>query len=481
MSGRPERMDRAESKWVLALLGLALALRVGFVLFQQPGFYFADSLEYDGAARDFLETGQFDRQYFRFPLYPVVMAASYRIFGTGLTPFRIFQAFLGTGTCLCVWLLGRRLFGSRAALLALSGAAVFPMHVVLAGIEYPVVPGTLLIWAVFVLVSGVMSGGSGSLVKLALGGMGVGLAGLLFEGGLALGLFLILWLLLSRKPRAFRLRSLAVTGMAALVVLAPWIYGMMRTGNYRALVLRAGIHLPTAPGVDPPLGEKNGGDLLMAKLSGIVRNPWWMVRYTGAEFVHFWDPYPDRLQAADPEFRKQLHREDGRMIVENRLVGDLPRLLYGGAFSVLLAAAAVGALVALRTAPGSGFLVAWPVVLGVCYAPFFTQMRYRIPADPAFILLGAYAVDLALKHSLWSGARESLKALWERWKRIAEKILVVQTFIILFILFALVMGPIALLMKLFRKDPMHAPTAPGSFWALRERTRERMEECRKQF
>ncbi len=474
-------MARAERRWVLALLGLALALRIGFVLFQQPGFYFADSLEYDDAAHNLLETGRFDTDYFRFPLYPVVMAASYRVFGTGLAPFRIFQALLGTLTCLCVWLLGRRLFGSRTALLALSGAALFPMHVALAGIEYPVVPGTLLVWAVFVLVSGALSGAPGSLARLALGGAGAGLAALLFEGGLALGLFLALWLLFSGKPRAFRLRSLSATGVAALVVLAPWIYGMVRTGNYRALVLRAGIHLPTAPGVHPPLGEDNGGDLLVAKLSGLVRNPWWTVRYAGAEFVHFWNPYPDRLQAADPEFRKRLHREDRRMVVENGLVGDLPRFLYGGAFSVLLAAAAAGALVALRTVPGSRFLVAWPVVLGACYAPFLTQMRYRIPADPAFLLLGAYGVELALKRSLWSGARESLKALREGWKRIAEKILVVQTFILLFLLFALVMGPIALLMRLFRKDPMYAPAAPGSFWALRERTRERIEECRKQF
>jgi len=36
-------------------------------------------------------------------------------------------------------------------------------------------------------------------------------------------------------------------------------------------------------------------------------------------------------------------------------------------------------------------------------------------------------------------------------------------------------------MKLFRKDPMHGLKSPGSFWALRERTREKMDECLKQF
>ena len=163
------------------------------------------------------------------------------------------------------------------------------------------------------------------------------------------------------------------------------------------------------------------------------------------------------------------------MAANNSLVGDSSRVLYAAGFSALLVTAAIGALVALRTIQGSGLLVAWPVVLGICYAPFFTQMRYRIPADPAFILLGAYAVELTLRKSIWGEILGSLKALWEAWKRIAEKIAVVQTFILLLLLYVAGLGPISLLMRLFRKDPMHAPKSPGSFWALRERTRERME------
>ena len=169
------------------------------------------------------------------------------------------------------------------------------------------------------------------------------------------------------------------------------------------------------------------------------------------------------------------------MTEDNALVGDRSRLLYAAGFSALLVAAIVGGLVAVRTVPGSGVLAAWPVALAVCYAPFFTQMRYRIPADPAFILLGAYAAELTLKKSLWRELVASLKALWAGWKRIAEKIAAVQTLILLFLLFVVGLGPISLIMRCFRKDPMQAPRAPGSFWAMRERTRERMEECLKQF
>src|SRR6266704_5042819 len=116
---QPDRPTRSEWKWVLILVGLALALRVGFVLLEQPRFYFQDSLDYDRAARAFLETGHFDPKYYRFPLYPLFMAASYDLFGTGLTPFRMLQALLGTCTCLAVWGIARRLFGPTTGLLAL--------------------------------------------------------------------------------------------------------------------------------------------------------------------------------------------------------------------------------------------------------------------------------------------------------------------------------------------------------------------------
>ena len=478
---RPDRPAPREWKWVLALLGLALALRVGFVLLEQPGFYFEDSLDYDRAARAFLESGHFDARYYRFPLYPLVMAASYRMFGPGLTPLRIIQALFGAATCLCVWTLGRRLFGVRAGLLALFGAAAFPVHVVLTGIEYPVVLGTFLVWWVLALLPWDKSGEAEPTVRLVLAGVGVALSAMLFEGGWVLGIFLLIWMLYGQRARAAGVRSLTVVGFVSLLVLVPWLYGMKRSGDYRALVLRPGLHLPAAPGVDPPLWEGSGENLLMSKLSGLARNPWWTVRYVWAEFLHFWDPYPDRLASADRSFREKLHEKDPRMAVDNSLVGNSSRALYAAGFSALLLAAAIGALVAWRAVPGSAFLVVWPITLGACYAPFFTQMRYRIPADPAFILLGAYVVDLALKNSLWGEIRVSLKALWEGWKRIAEKIATVQTFILLVLLFVVGLGPIALLMRLFRKDPMHAPASPGSFWALRERTRERMDECLKQF
>jgi len=304
---------------------------------------------------------------------------------------------------------------------------------------------------------------------------------MLFEGGLALCLFILLSIGIREVSWRSRLGDFAVLGLGALLLVGPWAYSMIRTGDYRPLVLKAGIHLPTAPGVNPPLWAGSGENLLESKLAGLVQHPGWTVRHFAWEFLHFWNPYPDRLASADEKSRAQVHGRDSRMVVNNALVGDLARILYAFGYGILLMAAAAGAIAANRSDRGVMILVLWPVVLGLCYAPFFTQMRYRIPADPAFIILGAYAVESAMQKTLLNRIITFFKALWAGWKKIAEKLMIFWTFMLLLLLFALVVGPIAILMRIFRKDPMYAPMAPGSFWALRDRTREGMEECIRQF
>lgn len=478
---RPESRWRNEWIWVSALLGLALLLRVMVILRQPAGFYFEDSLDFDKAARAYLDTGHFDPRYYRSPIYPLLLAGCYHLFGFSLTPFRILQALFTVAMCACVWILGRRYFGARTGALVLAGAALFPVHVIVPGIEYPLVPGMCLIWIAFTLFARGPGEEERTPARTAAAGVMVGLAIMLFEGGLVAAFFLLLWALAERRPMRLRMRTAATILLACLVTLSPWFIKMARANDYRPLVLRAGMHLPAAPGSTPPLWRGSGENLLRAKLAGMAGRPGWTIGYVIHEFWHFWDPYPDRMMAADAAFRESLHEKDDRMVAANPLVGDAPRMAYAVGFSLLLLIALLGALIAGRVSPHAGFLIGWPFVLAACYAPFFTQMRYRIPADPALVILGAVAVDHALRGALFREVWASLRALWEGWKRIALKIAVVQTAILLFLLFSLVVGPIGLLMRLFRSDPMKAPTEPGSFWNIRERTRERMEECSRQF
>jgi 4-amino-4-deoxy-L-arabinose transferase-like glycosyltransferase len=393
----PDRPLPGEAGWAIGLLLLALALRVGFVLIQQPGFYFEDSLDYDRAARALLETGHFNTRYYRLPLYPVFMAGCYGLFGTDLLPLRIVQALIGTLTCGLVWLTGRRLFGSRPGLLALFGAAVFPVHIVMSGIEYPVVLGTFLIWIVLWLHARRDRNGVWPWRELVAAAIVTVLASTVFEGGIVVGAFLVLLILLQRSPARIRLRQMAILVGVGSLILLPWLATLSSHRDYRPLLLKAAIHLPSAPGVDAPLWQGSGANLLRVKLAGLARNPGWTLNHVWSEFWHFWAPYPDRIVSAEEGFRETLHSRESRMVVSNSLVGAAPRLLYAIGFTILLLGAGVGAVLVWRLAPEARFLIGWPVFLGLCYSPFFTQMRYRIPADPAFILFAACALDWAVR------------------------------------------------------------------------------------
>ena len=66
---------------LLAIFMTALLIRSVFVLTQQNGFYFLDSLFYSQAATNLLAHGTFGEAYDRSPMYPLVLAAIYALFG----------------------------------------------------------------------------------------------------------------------------------------------------------------------------------------------------------------------------------------------------------------------------------------------------------------------------------------------------------------------------------------------------------------
>jgi len=62
-----------------------------------------------------------------------------------------------------------------------------------------------------------------------------------------------------------------------------------------------------------------------------------------------------------------------------------------------------------------------------------------------------------------------LKALWEGWKRIAHRIGVVQTAIMMTVFYFLILGPVSLISLLLRKDMLHMRPAAGSTYRPHEK------------
>ncbi len=74
-----------------------------------------------------------------------------------------------------------------------------------------------------------------------------------------------------------------------------------------------------------------------------------------------------------------------------------------------------------------------------------------------------------------------LTRLWAGWKRIAQKIGDFQARVILTLMYFLILGPIALLTKLFR-DPLAMKRPPqASAWARKSLEQQGLEAARRQF
>jgi len=108
-------MEEGKSKNLLPLLIFILAFGIKFIyLLGIKGlpffeFPFADALyNLDWAKAPF----------FRAPLYPFFLSLLIKVFGKDLFVLRIIQIFIGSLSCILIYLLARRLFNSKVAILS---------------------------------------------------------------------------------------------------------------------------------------------------------------------------------------------------------------------------------------------------------------------------------------------------------------------------------------------------------------------------
>jgi hypothetical protein len=138
-------------RWLLAIVLLAVALRVGSALYQGneitilPGTY--DQVSYDALARRVLDGHGFSFGQDHWPatrageptahwsfLYTLYLSAVYALFGPNPLPARLIQGVLaGVLQTILFWRLGRRVFNPVVGLLAAAFSAVYIYFVYYAG------------------------------------------------------------------------------------------------------------------------------------------------------------------------------------------------------------------------------------------------------------------------------------------------------------------------------------------------------------
>ena len=387
-STQPRLLAVLRSPWGWILLGTIL--RLAHILSLGNHYYFGDTVEYEAAALRLLHGIGFDQASPRAPLYPMFMAFSFWIGGEGnFYATRLLKLLLAVGLMIVISRLALRMAGRTASTLAAAGMAVAPTIVFVSGLLYPTTLYMLLL-AGFTLVAWRLGESPRTRDGAWLGALcALGwLTDQVFLAPAGAILLCLLWRL--RVHGADLARALAIAAIVAAAVAMPYMLLLQQHGSDRVFMRKAQTVLHSAR-TDPILSRERwvrfAPDARFEALSPqrfLLRESQLFARHPIAyahdwlwEFLHFFRPVPDRVQA------------------ENRFTQ--PLVLYAGGlyFLALLTLSILG--LGFGAGPRRGRIMLSAAVLATAafYSFFFTQARYRIPIEPQLIVLAALGVQRA--------------------------------------------------------------------------------------
>lgn len=458
-SARPEARSRRrrlfEAMVVLAILGVALWMRIAFVRSVDiPNL--GDPLDYQARGLHFASHGDFRGSSYRAPGYVAFVGLHYFFFGFRDGPIYLTQALLSTLLVLVLYLAARRAFGRGAALAAALLATFFPPFAGYAGVLFAeVLYLTLVAGTVWLAVEADARVGSGTGIRsrplatesgapawvwAAGAGLLLGLATLTRSIALPLVLLFPAWFLLplpgspgatpDRAAESFPWRSrvaafpwrlrlgLSLATVAAfLLVLVPWT-----ARNY--VLFHRVVPVDTVSGLNLLIGNNpraNGTFTYIDYLDAYQRAVWIpneaardavMMRealgYIRSHPGRFWELTRLRWRyfwAQDQDYVESLYHWNRIPLVGTR----------GRVSAIQTAELALGL---------SGLALAWrhrhallfaggALYVAVAQSVFYEAPRYRLAAVPFLILLGAYA--LSPRPRWWALASLPLAALFAWW------------------------------------------------------------------
>jgi 4-amino-4-deoxy-L-arabinose transferase-like glycosyltransferase len=431
-TGSPARPGR----WLAAILGSALVLRVALIL-ATPGFTpHDDPADYDRIARSIVSGHGFGPTLLaapgtpsalRPPGYPLFLALVYELGGHWLAG-RLANAVLGTVVVVLIYLIGRLLWGQPAGLLAGALAAVFPPLIALNAslLSEPLFLVLELLVVVCVLA---YQRGERPLLWAALAGVLCGASALTRSVGLFLPLAAMVGFL-TAGVYSLRLRAASVALLIALTALtiAPWtirnavvFHGAFVPVSTQDWITAAGTYNPQAgapgslyavwrpPYFVPSLQHLFGDSINEARLDSVLRSdsvsyasahPGYVLAATGLNGLRL-------LLNLGPGHTGAARSEYYEMNVPTRL---RPWLSATSDLVIVLALACV--LIAWqrrRTQPSSRpwgrlwFMWLVPLFMFASVAPIQGSFRYRAAIDPFFVLAATYALSATARR--WSRGR----------------------------------------------------------------------------
>ena len=403
---------RRRRGWLIAILLAVLLGRVAFVVF------FGDTLSlkasgYDDYAVHLMEGRGFTRFDDRTgdsdlpPLYPLLLAGVYMLFGRSPIPVACVQIVADLLTTFLIYLIGRRLGGERVGLVSAALYGCYPYLL----FQHRTVNDTgificLLVTAIWL---SYRARDSQNAWYAAAVGAVLGLAALTKTFViLSIPLLTLAW----RRSLGFResIRFTLVSGLCLLAVVSPWVIrNTLLHGQFVFVSTNGGSNLQQ--GNNPCVADylAHGWDAQWVNcladppsgMSEVQVDRWrWRqaTRYLwdhptewprlfGIKLLVLWSP------AIMPTDVPPHARDAGRAVLQYGTPAfQAARALHLVYFGPLMGFAAIGLFWAWRDRAQVGLLLTAPLVITVFYVAFHPSTRYRSPADPFVFILAAYAL-----------------------------------------------------------------------------------------
>jgi 4-amino-4-deoxy-L-arabinose transferase-like glycosyltransferase len=414
---------------VVSLVGFAL--RVGYVLvFRQSrvpmgndSFFYSEGANLLAQGHGFIQphalalNGSVEQAADHPPLYLLWLSIASFVDpaqSTSQVTHMLWSCVLGAGTVVLCGLLGRRVAGPRAGLVAAVVAAVNPN---LWHHDGMLLAETMSIFTVvLVLWSGYRFWDEPTAGRAAWLGFCCGLAALARpEFILTLPLLLLpLVVILRTAPWRHRLGWLTVGGATALATLAPWVaFNLSRfeepvymSTNFAVTMAAANCDSTYYGDL---IGYKDWNCAVEAHEAAAARNPGWdefdasqrdqQLRPDVSHYVRDRVKRTAVVVAARMARVLKLYGVGQEIDYDNLRHGQELGVVYAGLASwYVVAGLAVAGAVTLRRRRDVPVypLLAVPAIVLVAVAVTFAQTRYRAPAEPAVVVLAAVAIDARL-------------------------------------------------------------------------------------
>jgi len=407
------KFSRNERMAILVILLVSLTIRVAFVMTMDPeGFYFTDTIFYDGAAVSLVKSGTFGTEYGRPPLYPVFLASIYCFSYQNFLLVRIVQSVLGSVVCILIFLIARKLYGVKAALIAGLIASIYPIFIFISGLLAPTT--VIIVWLLLLIFFLLRALDRESLADFSIAGLFMGLAILTKPVAIVFLVLLILYFVIKKDLlRTKKALPVFLFIICACAVTSVWVVRNYHVkGEISVIESNRRLDLVLRNLFDSEKEEQLQRVTLRDKLNRIVfHRKAKLLRHFVSEAIHFWGLYPDRVQLKDESKRELVHSLDQRLEMDNPYVGDLTKYISIESFTPVLLLAIIGFLFSLGDRKRLFLLVTPIASFWFGYSLFFTQIRYRIPIEPFLIILAAFGlVTLAS----WLSGHSSLSPGQER-------------------------------------------------------------------